>query len=40
MVEDEILKWRFKSGSRKALSRIYEKYADFLTTLAVGLLGD
>jgi hypothetical protein len=26
MIEDELLKWKFKRGSREALARIYEKY--------------
>ena len=40
MVEDELLKLRFKSGSREALCRIYEKYQNYLLTLAIALLGD
>jgi RNA polymerase sigma-70 factor (ECF subfamily) len=40
MIEDEILKWKFKCGSRKALSRIYEKYINSLLSLAMGLLND
>ncbi len=40
MLEDEILKWKFKSGSSEALARIYEKYVDALLTLAMGLLND
>lgn len=40
MVEDEVLKWRFKCGSRDALRRIYEKYLDLLITLAMALLND
>ena len=40
MIEDEILKWRFRQGSREALCRIYEKYLDYLLTLAVGLSND
>jgi RNA polymerase sigma-70 factor (ECF subfamily) len=40
MIEDEILKWRFRQGSREALCRIYEKYLDYLLTLAVGLASD
>ncbi len=40
MIEDELLKWRFKCGSREALSRIYEKYLDSLLTLAMALLND
>jgi RNA polymerase sigma-70 factor (ECF subfamily) len=38
MLEDELLKRRFKRGSPEALSRIYEKYFDSLLTLAMGLL--
>ena len=40
MIEDELLKWRFKRGSRAALARIYEKYIHALLSLAVGLLND
>jgi RNA polymerase sigma-70 factor (ECF subfamily) len=40
MIEDEILKWRFRNGSKEALCRIYEKYLDYLLTLAVGLSND
>ena len=40
MIEDELLKWKFKRGSRQALSRIYEKYVNSLLSLAVGLLND
>lgn len=40
MVEDELLKFRFKCGSRDALCRIYEKYQDYLLTLAIALLND
>lgn len=40
MIEDELLKWRFKCGSREALSRIYEKYLNNLLTLAMALLND
>lgn len=39
-IEDELLKWRFKRGSRQALARIYEKYVNMLLSLAVGLLND
>jgi RNA polymerase sigma-70 factor (ECF subfamily) len=38
MIEDELLKWRFKYGSREALQRIYEKYLNYLLTLAMALL--
>ena len=40
MVEDKILAWRFKKGSRTALQRIYEKYYDYLLTVATALLHD
>ena len=40
MVEDKLLIWRFKRGSRKALQRIYEKYVVYLVTLATALLND
>jgi RNA polymerase sigma-70 factor (ECF subfamily) len=40
MLEDELLKLRFKAGSIDALQRIYEKYRDYLLTLAMALLSD
>ena len=40
MIEDEVLKWKFKHGSTEALQRIYEKYLDRLLTLAMALLHD
>jgi RNA polymerase sigma factor (sigma-70 family) len=40
MIEDELLKWQFKLGSPDALRRIYEKYQDYLLTLAISLLND
>ena len=40
MIEDKLLIWKFKRGSREALRRIYEKYAGFLLTLATALLND
>ena len=40
MIEDEVLKWRFKCGSREALRCIYEKYLNDLLTLAMALLND
>jgi RNA polymerase sigma-70 factor (ECF subfamily) len=40
MLEDEWLKLRFKAGSIDALQRIYEKYRDYLLTLAMALLND
>ena len=40
MLEDRLLIWRFKRGSRDALQRIYEKYVAYLVTLATALLND
>jgi DNA-directed RNA polymerase specialized sigma24 family protein len=40
MIEDEVLKWRFKRGSQEALARIYAKYVYLLLSLAFGLLND
>jgi len=40
MLEDEVLKWRFKRGSDEALTLIYEKYLEPMLTLAMGLLND
>ncbi len=40
MIEDELLKWKFKQGSTEALSCIYQKYLDDLLSLAAGLLND
>jgi len=40
MIEDELLKWKFKRGSREALSRIYDKYVNSLLSLAMGLLNN
>lgn len=40
MIEDEVLKLRFKCGSKEALCRIYEKYEDYLLTLAMALLNN
>jgi RNA polymerase sigma-70 factor (ECF subfamily) len=40
IIEDEVLKWKFKCGSRDALQRIYEKYLNRLLTLAMALLND
>lgn len=40
MLEDKILAWRFRKGSRTALRRIYEKYYDYLLTVATALLHD
>ena len=40
MIEDRLLIWRCKQGSRAAFSRIYEKYEGDLRTLAANLLDD
>lgn len=40
MIEDELLKLRFKAGSIDALQRIYEKYRDTLLTVAMTMLND
>jgi RNA polymerase sigma-70 factor (ECF subfamily) len=40
MIEDELLKWKFKRGSQDALRRIYEKYLNHLLTFAIALLND
>jgi len=40
MVEDRLLVWKFKCGSKDALRAIYQKYADGLLTLAGNLLDD
>jgi RNA polymerase sigma-70 factor (ECF subfamily) len=40
MLEDRLLVRKFKSGSKDAFRRIYEKYESDLLTLAVNLLGD
>jgi RNA polymerase sigma factor (sigma-70 family) len=39
-IEDELLKWRFRHGSREALARVYEKYVHLLLSVAMGLLND
>jgi RNA polymerase sigma-70 factor (ECF subfamily) len=40
MLEDELLKLRFKRQDSGALAAIYDKYADYLLTLAGALLND
>ena len=40
MLEDRLLLWRFKHGSRESFRLIYQKYADGLLTLAANLLDD
>ena len=38
MLEDKLLIWKFNRRDPQALRRIYEKYKDYLVTLAAGLL--
>ena len=40
MLEDKLLVWRLRHGSRDALCRIYEKYRDDLLRIAAGLLNE
>lgn len=40
MLEDKLLIWRLKSGSKDAFRRIYEKYESDLLTLATNLSGE
>ena len=40
MIEDELLKLRFKLGSADALRRIYEKYLNYLLSVAMAFLND
>ncbi len=40
MLEDELLKLKFKRGDTDVLADIYDKYADYLLTIAVALLND
>lgn len=40
MLEDQVLIWKFKSGSSEALCRIYQKYKKDLLRLATILLND
>jgi RNA polymerase sigma factor (sigma-70 family) len=40
MLEDELLKWKLRRGSKDALARVYEKYIDSMLTLAMGLLNN
>jgi len=40
MLEDRLLSWRLKHGSKDALARVYEKYFRHLLSLATALLGD
>ena len=40
MLEDKLLVFKCRRGSKDAMCRIYEKYKDFLLTLAKGLLNN
>ncbi|MBN2316212.1 MAG: sigma-70 family RNA polymerase sigma factor [Sedimentisphaerales bacterium] len=40
MVEDKLLIWKFKSGHKAALARIYEKYKIDLLRIATGLMNE
>jgi len=40
MIEDELLKLRFKRGSEDALRRIYEKYLNYLLSVAMAFLNN
>ena len=40
MLEDKLLLWRFKHGSRESFRLIYEKYAESLLSLAANLLNE
>ena len=40
MIEDKLLIWRFKCGSRDALCKIYEKYKKDLLKLASAILNE
>ncbi|MHC4535085.1 MAG: RNA polymerase sigma factor [Planctomycetota bacterium] len=40
MLEDKLLVWKFKHGSKDALCHIYEKYRDDLLRIAAGLLNE
>jgi len=40
MLEDELLKWKLRRGSKEALAQVYEKYIDSMLTLAMSLLNN
>lgn len=40
MLEDKLLLWKLKRGSRDALESIYEKYKSYLITVAMALLNN
>jgi RNA polymerase sigma-70 factor (ECF subfamily) len=39
-MEDKLLIWKLKNGSKEALCRVYEKYEDRLLASAISLLND
>ncbi|MBN2590460.1 MAG: sigma-70 family RNA polymerase sigma factor [Sedimentisphaerales bacterium] len=40
MLEDTLLLWKYKRGSRDALEKIYDKYETYLITVATALLNN
>lgn len=40
MIEDELLKLKFKLGNAEALRRIYEKYLNYMLSVAMAFLND
>ena len=40
MLEDKLLVLKCRRGNKEAMCRLYEKYKDYLLTLAKGLLGE
>ena len=40
MLEDKLLVLKCKHGNKEAMCRLYDKYKDYLLTLAKGLLGE
>ncbi|MFC1760585.1 RNA polymerase sigma factor [Planctomycetota bacterium] len=40
MLEDRVLVWKSKRGDKAAFDALYEKYVDFLLTVAMSLLRD
>jgi RNA polymerase sigma-70 factor (ECF subfamily) len=40
MLEDKLLVFKCRHGNKDAMCRLYEKYKDYLLTLAKGLLGE
>jgi RNA polymerase sigma-70 factor (ECF subfamily) len=39
-MEDQLLKWKLRRGSKEALAQVYQKYIDSMLTLAIGLLNN